>query len=269
MRASLDTDFFDWPLPRVFGHRGTAGTHPENTMVSFQATSDLGVLYLETDIHMTRDGEIVTSHEPDLELVSGKPGVIKDLDYADIAKYDAGYTFSPTGKDFPFRGKGIRVPRLAEVLTAFPKAIFNIDFKPEDVSLTERAIKVIDAAKMRRRVMLASEFQNRLDEIRALAPEAPTVLGLQEGAAFLQAMAANDDNYQPPGEALQIPTEYYSFKLATPEFLAFAHRHGLEVHYWTINEEAEMRALLDRGADGIIGDFPELALKVVASRRQS
>src|ERR1700691_3150088 len=107
MRSNLDSDFFTPPRPRIFGHRGSAGTHPENTLPSFQAAMDLGARYLETDVHMTRDGEIVVSHDPDLARCGDAPIVINDTDYGDLAKADAGYAFSLDGREFPFRGKGI------------------------------------------------------------------------------------------------------------------------------------------------------------------
>jgi glycerophosphoryl diester phosphodiesterase len=236
-------------------------------MASFQAAFDLGTRYLETDVHMTRDGEIVVSHDPDLARCGGVVALIKDADYAEVAKADAGYSFTLDGKEFPFRGKGHRIPRLAELLTTFPDAFFNIDLKPEDVSLTEAALRVIDAAKMRRRVLLTSEHQNRLDEVRAMAPGIPTSLGYLEIAAFMQALAAQDPAYQPKGDALQIPPEHYSWQLATPETVAMAHRHGLEVHIWTLNDEPSMREMLALGVDGIMSDFPALALQVAASAR--
>lgn len=267
MRSSLDSDFFSAPRPRIFGHRGSAGTHPENTIASFQAAIDLGVRYLETDVHMTRDGEIVVSHDGDLERICGRPGVIKEMEYADLATADAGYNFTLDGKDFPFRGKGLRIPRLAELLATFPNALWNIDLKPQDVGITERALRVIDGAKMHRRVLLASEHQNRLDEVRALAPGIPTNFGYQEIAAFMQALASQDVNYHPTGDALQIPPEYYSWKLATPETIAMAHRHGVEVHIWTVNDESTTVQMLDLGADGIMSDFPRLVMAVGASHR--
>lgn len=267
MRPSLDSDFFSAPRPRIFAHRGTAGTHPENTMVSFQAAYDLGARYLETDVHMTRDGEIVVSHDPDLARCCGGLGLIKDAAYAEIAKADAGYAFTLDGNDFPFRGKGHRIPRLIELLTTFPGAFFNIDLKPEDVSLTEAVLRVIDATKMRRRVLLTSEHQNRLDEVRPIEPGIPTSFGYLEIAAFMQALASHDETYQPKGDALQIPPEYYSWKLATSESIAMAHRHGIEVHIWTLNDESSMHEMLALGVDGIMSDFPEVALKVAASQR--
>jgi glycerophosphoryl diester phosphodiesterase len=265
MRTGLDTDFFNASRPRIFGHRGSAGTHPENTMASYQAAIDIGARYLEMDVHMTRDGEIVVAHDPDLARCCGSAGLIKDVDYDHVAKVDAGYGFTRDGAEFPFRGKGLRIPRLAEVLSTFPNAFFNIDLKPEDVSLTEVVLKVIDAAKARRRVLLASEHQNRLDEVRAMAPDIPTSFGYLEIAAFMQALAAHDDSYQPLGDAMQIPPEYYSWKLATPETVALAHHHGVEIHIWTLNDEPSMRAMLELGVDGIMSDFPDLALRVAAS----
>jgi glycerophosphoryl diester phosphodiesterase len=265
MRSDLDSDFFSEQLPRIFGHRGSAGTHPENTMPSFQAAVDLGARYLETDVHLTRDGEVVVSHDDNLERICGKYGVIAEMDYADISAMDAGFSFSLDHVHFPFRGKGIRVPRLREVLAAFPRLRFNIDLKPEHVSIIEPTLKVIDAAGMRRMVLLTSEYQPRLNEIRAAAPGIPTSFGYFEIAAFMQAMAAGDGSYHPPGDAIQIPPEYHSWKLATPETVEMAHRHRIEVHIWTVNEAAEMRAMLELGVDGIMSDFPGLALKVKAA----
>jgi glycerophosphoryl diester phosphodiesterase len=266
MRPSLDSDFFSAPRPRIFGHRGSAGTHPENTMASFQAAVDAGVRYLETDVHRTRDGEIVVSHDGDLEGICGRNGIIKEMDFADIATADAGFAFTLDGKEFPFRGKGLRILRLADLLVTFPEAFFNIDLKPDDMGITESTLRVIDAAKMRRRVLLASEHQSRLDEIRVTAPGIPTSFSYLDIAGFMQALAARDAEYHPVGDALQIPPEHYSWKLATPESLAMAHRCGVEVHIWTLNDEPAMREMLELGADGIMSDFPQLALEVATSR---
>src|SRR5580700_3397358 len=106
MREHLDTDFFAPPVPRVFGHRGSAGTHPENTLESFTAAVAAGVEYLEFDLHMTRDGEVVVSHDDHLDRICGRPGVIRDLTYAELAVADAGRMFTLDGVTFPFRDKG-------------------------------------------------------------------------------------------------------------------------------------------------------------------
>src|SRR5579863_2099853 len=112
MRADLDTDFFSPPhRPRVVAHRGLSGSFPENTMVSFRNAHRVRAPYLEFDVHMTRDGEVVVSHDADLHRVSGRHGLIAELTCAELAKFDAGHAFTTDhGATFPFRGQGITVP---------------------------------------------------------------------------------------------------------------------------------------------------------------
>jgi glycerophosphoryl diester phosphodiesterase len=267
MRVRLDSDFFSPPRPRAFGHRGAAGTHPENTMVSFQAAVGAGVAYLELDVHMTRDGMVVVAHDDTLERTCGVAGAIPEMDSREVLAADAGYGFSPDGVAFPFRGNGVRIPALAEVLGAFSGARFIVEVKQTEPSLTAAMLHAIDAAGMRRMVLVASEHQEPLDEIRALAPDIPTNLAYREIGRFMQAMAARDFAYEPPGEAIQIPAEYYSWRLVTPETVAMAHRHAVELHVWTVNEEREMEALLALGVDGVISDFPARLLRVIGRRR--
>ncbi|HEY6394427.1 MAG TPA: glycerophosphodiester phosphodiesterase [Candidatus Binataceae bacterium] len=267
MRPEIDTDFFSLPLPRAFAHRGSAGTHPENTIVSFKAAADAGIQYFELDVHMTRDGEVVVSHDEGLMRLCGRSGLIRELTLEEVQAADAAYSFSLDGIGTPFRGKGIRMPRLADVFESFPQIRVIIEIKQTAPSLVAPLVKLIDRHGMRRRVMIASEHQMPLAETRALAPDIPTNFAYPEVSDFLQAMAAKDASYRPPGDALQIPTEYESWKLINRDSIAFAHHAGLELHAWTINDEREMNELLDMGVDGIISDFPARLLRVIASRR--
>ena len=119
---------------------------------------------------------------------------------------------------------------------------------------------------MRRNVLVASEHQEPLDEVRKLAPEIPTNFSYLESGQFIQAMVGRDGSYRPPGDAVQIPHRHESWELVTRESVDFAHRVGVEVHVWTVNEEAEMSELLDMGVDGLISDYPHRALEVVRRR---
>ena len=127
-------------------------------------------------------------------------------------------------------------------------------------------LDVIDRAAMRRNVLVASEHQEPLDEVRKLAPEIPTNFSYLESGQFIQAMVGRDGSYRPPGDAVQIPHRHESWELVTRESVDFAHRVGVEVHVWTVNEEAEMSELLDMGVDGLISDYPPRALEVVRRR---
>jgi glycerophosphoryl diester phosphodiesterase len=266
MREHLNTDFFTPARPRVFGHRGSAGTHPENTLESFRAAVASGVQYLEFDIHMTRDGEVVVSHDDHLERNCGRAGVIRETTYAELAGADAGRMFTLDGSTFPFRDKGIRMPRLAEVLAAFPELRMVVEVKQIAPSVVAPMLAVIDRAGMRRNVLVASEHQEPLDEVRMLAPEIPTNFSYLESGLFIQAMGTRDASYRPPADAVQISHFYQNWELVTRQSVEFAHSFGIEMHVWTVNEEAEMSELLDMGVDGLISDYPRRALEVVRSR---
>ncbi|MGH7812696.1 MAG: glycerophosphodiester phosphodiesterase [Candidatus Binataceae bacterium] len=267
MPVRSESDFFSLPPPRAMGHRGSAGTHPENTLVSFAAAAEAGVGYAELDVHMTRDGEIGVCHDDNLMRTCGRAGTIREMAYAEVATADAGAAFTlDGGATHPFRGRGVTIPRLSEVLAAFPQLRFVIEIKQTSPSLVAPLLDVIDRAGMRRTVLIASEHQEPLDEVRRLAPEIPTNFSYLEGGGFFQAMAARDANYRPPGAALEIPPSYESWQLVTPESVEFAHRIGVEVHVWTVNEESEMDRLLDLGVDGIISDNPRLLMAVLRRR---
>ncbi len=265
MRPGLKTDFFSLPKPRAFAHRGSGCSHPENTLASFAAAHEVGVRYMELDIHQTRDEQLAVSHDPDLERASGKPGKICEMTYGEVAKADAGYTFESPEGSHPFRGKGLHVPTLAEVLTSFPETRFIVEVKQIAPSVIPRLLQVLDETGMRRRVLAASEHQQPLDEIRAAAPDIPTNFSALEVGMFLQAMVAGFKGYTAPGEALQVPPSYESFSLVTPEIIAAAHQQELEVHVWTVNEEAQMRELIAAGVDGLISDYPARLLRVLGA----
>ena len=266
MPNHTDSDFFKLPLPRAIGHRGSAGTHPENTLESFRAAATAGAPYIEFDIHMTGDGEVVVAHDDHLERMCGLERVIPEMTHAEVAAADAGRMFTIDSASFPFRDKGIGIPRLSDVLAAFPKLRMIIEIKQITPSLVAPMLEVIDRAGMRRNVLVASEHQEPLDEVRKLAPEIPTNFSYLESGLFFQAMAARDANYRPPGAALQIPPNYESWQLVTPDSVEFAHRLGIEVHVWTVNEESEMTKLLDMGVDGIISDYPARLLALIRKR---
>lgn len=236
-------------------------------MLSYQAAVQAGAPYIELDVHTSRDGRVVVSHDGELDRICGRTGIIRKLDYADIASADAGFSFSSDGQSFPFRGKGIRVPLLSEVLSAFAGIRFVIEVKQTEPSVVPALLRTLDETGMRRMVLIASEHQAPIDEVRTLAPGIPTNLPYHEVAGFLQAVASRSSDYVPRGDAIQIPPEYESWRLVTRDTVDAAHRFGIEMHVWTINAESEMRELLDLGVDGILSDFPARLLKVIRERR--
>jgi glycerophosphoryl diester phosphodiesterase len=256
--------YFRRPTPHLFGHRGASGECPENTRLAFERAAAHGVPYLETDCHATADGEIVLFHDADVERTTNESGPLRERTWAEVQSLDAGYRFSPDrGRSFPFRGRGLRVPRLSEVLEAFPEHRINLEIKQSEPSIVDEVIAILRSARALDRVLLAAEEDAIMDEVRKR--DAGTALGssLSDAVAFFQALAEDRlAAFEPRGHALQIPPEFMGDPLATPESVAGVHRVGLVMHIWTINEPAEMRRLLDLGVDGLMSDFPGRLLEV-------
>lgn len=263
--------FLDLPKPLVMGHRGCAGRLPENTLASFRAALDDGAVILETDVHLTRDGEPVLIHDRDVARVTEGVGAVRDLELCEIEQLDAGYRFSPDGgRSHPERGCGHRIPTLREALDACPEARFNLELKEDLPGMVERVLQVIDAAACAPRTLLVAAGDALMQRIRAgVASRGVAVaLGASAGevARFVEG-ATRGEAPEPGISALQIPVEFAGRPLVTPQLIAHAHRHGIQVHVWTINEPDEMRRLLDLGVDGIVSDFPARVAALFATDR--
>ena len=257
--------YFSVATPHLFGHRGASGEAPENTLPAFERAWQAGVPYLEMDCHATRDSEIVVMHDATLERTTDGTGPLKEQTMEALERLDAGYRFSTDGERFPFRGKAVRVPRLLDVLTAFPEARINLEIKQADPPITERVVRLLRRADAIERVLLAAEDDGIMADIRAAKPG--TAIGMSRGDVvelFQAALEERLETYRPPGHALQIPPSFMGDPLITPANLALARRVGLRVHVWTINDPAEMRALLRAGVDGVMSDFPA---RLVAAAR--
>jgi glycerophosphoryl diester phosphodiesterase len=268
MRRDLETDFFATPRPRVMAHRGASAEFPENTMPAFLAAAKGGADFIELDVHLTRDGEVVVFHDDRLSRIASDNRLISEMMMAEFEVVDAAFNFSPDGDARPFRGRGIRVPKLEEVFSSWPALRFVVEFKPHGPSIADATLEVVRRTGMERRVLFASEHLPPIARIRAIAPQMPTNLPAAEIVSFVQALPSGSAPYVASGDALQIPPEHHGIRLATPEIVSAAHRNGLEVHVWTINEQADMEEMLSLGVDGIITDHPGRLLALLRSRQQ-
>jgi glycerophosphoryl diester phosphodiesterase len=264
----MPTSFLKGPKPRVFGHRGAAGLAPENTLPSFALALALGADVLEFDVHATRDGIPVVLHDAALDRTTDASGPVSELTWSQLLEVDAGFRFSRDGRDFPYRRQGIRVPKLEAVLKAFPLARCNLEIKQDSPEVVSDVANLIRRLGAEHRVMLAAEHDSIMQMIRAVAEGVATSFSTGEVADFIsRVQQGNFDGYTPAGCALQIPSRFGEIELVTAESVAAAHRLGLEVHVWTVNDADEMRALLDLEVDGIMSDLPGIARLVVDSRK--
>lgn len=246
------------PRPHLFAHRGASGEAPENTLPAFERAVQTGVPFLEMDCHATRDGEIVICHDADLDRMTDASGPVRERTWAELARIDAGWGFTPDGgESWPFRGKGVRIPRLVEVLDAFRDVRINLEVKQGDPAIAARVLDLVREAGASERVLLAAEHDDIMAEIRALDPPTATGSSLGDAVAFFRAIQAGQiDDFRPAGDALQIPSHFGADPLITEQSVAAARHVGLAIHVWTINDRDEMRSLLAAGVDGVMSDFP-------------
>ena len=239
----------------AFAHRGGNLSAPENTVGAFQHAVDAGYRYLETDVHLTRDGILVAFHDAGLSRVAGLNDKISENAWADLRAVDL--------------GDGHRIPTLDQLLETFPEARFNIDPKSDDaVTPLADALSKHDALD---RVGVGSFHDSRLHELRRLlGPELCSSPGprdvLRLASRILLRLPANPSKNLGYG-CVQLPKSIGPIRLNHRLINGF-HQLGLQVHVWTINERAEMNRLLNLGVDGIMSDDVVLLREVLQQRGQ-
>lgn len=233
-------------------------------MVAFRLGLEAGATHLEMDVHATRDGRIVVLHDGTVDRTTDATGPVKDLDWAVVATLDAGARFvDPSGAN-SYAQRGVRIPLLEEVLSAFPDVPLNVEVKQGGPAIVGSVVALLDRYGATERVLLAAESQAIMNEIRR-AYRGPTGSSAEEVLEFYQRSSGGQlEGYRPPGAALQVPPTYDGVDVVTERFVSDAHRVDVEVHVWTINDAEEIRRLLALEVDGIMSDFPSLAAAVIA-----
>lgn len=251
--------------PLLIAHRGGAGLAPENTLAAFrQAVDDWGADMIELDVHATADGECVVIHDPTVDRTTDGTGPVAAMTLAELRRLDAGYRFTPDGgQSFPFRGQGVRIPTIGEVLEALPHTRFTVELKTGTAQrpLFE-AVRRADAAG---RVIAAGEATSS----RTLFLEYPGVLSASSRQVmhFLILYRVGLHRFwRAPVVAVQIPESWRGRQLLSPRLVRAFHARGLAVHIWTVNEVADMERLLDWGVDGIVTDRPDRLADLLAER---
>ena len=257
--------FFDKNF-MVFAHRGGMGLFPENTIIAFENAEKLGVDVLEIDVHPTKDGKVVVIHDDSIDRTTNGKGRISEFTYEELEKFDAAYNFSlDNGKTFPYRGKGIKIPLLSDVLSQFQNMKISIEIKETDGKIEEKVIELIKNYKMEDKVIIASEEFEILKKIREINPEIATSMSEKEVRSFYTSFVTYIllNFYKPKADALSIPPEAEGRTLANKNFINSSHKKGLKIFVWTINEEEEMRELIKFGVDGIITDYPDKLIEIL------
>ncbi|WP_379970712.1 glycerophosphodiester phosphodiesterase [Ectobacillus sp. sgz5001026] len=235
----------------IFGHRGARGTHPENTMISFQEAARTGAHGIEFDVHLSKDGEVVIIHDETLNRTTNGSGLVCEHTLEELQKLDAGSHFNSAFQ-------GARIPTLREVLAWLRgnKLLINIELKNDRihyVALEQKVVALVREFGLEKRVIFSS-FNHR--SVAVLADLAPDI-----ERAILYHFPLQDA----VGEArLHHATGLHpNFQLLTKEFVDEAKSQGFKLRPYTINEEEDIKRMISFGVDVIITDWPSKALSLL------
>jgi glycerophosphoryl diester phosphodiesterase len=259
--------------PLVIAHQGGKHLAPGNTIEAFQNAVDLGVDVIETDIHITKDGHLVTIHDSTVDATTNGRGFVKDYTLKELQRLDAAYSFQDLKGEFSFRGKHVYVPTLEEVFQRFPNMRINIEVKDDNPTerkkeIVQKLMKLIEEYDMEDKVLIASFDQNIINLFETYSKgRVATQGGKQEAKKFVILHKLFLRNlYKSNVDAFQLPIQEGNLDLTQPILISGAHRIGLHVHYWTVNDQETMERLINLGADGIITDRPDILLKILGEK---
>jgi len=227
----------------VVGHRGAAKVEPENTLRGFRYAIELGVEYVECDVHLTKDGHLVVIHDETVNRTTNGSGRVSEMTLQEIRELDA--------------GKGERIPNIGEVLDLVKgKVKLLLELKGEGVE--EKAVEEVKRRGMEDQVVFTSFHVERLKRVKEIDPD------LKVGVIFGEPPS--------PEEMCRIALSVgacgvgINHKHLTEEHVREAHQHGLEVRAWNPDTREEMLAAIEKGVDGVSSNRPDVLLSVRGTR---
>jgi glycerophosphoryl diester phosphodiesterase len=271
-----DRPFFEnGGKPLVLAHRGGASLAPENTLIAFEKARSIGVDVIEFDVQATKDGHLVVIHDETVDRTTNGEGRVDELSLKEIRQLDAAYSFQDIRGNYIYRGQDVKIPTVEEVFQQFGNMRMNIEMKQtefketepkETVAEMERKLwELIEKYGMQDKVLFATFSHAIADRFKyfsqgrvaTVAPKPEVTRFVVYHKLFLNRL------YKPESDAFQIPTERSGVNLVDGRLINGAHDLNMPVHYWTIDSEEMMIALLQRGADGILTNRPDLLIRVI------
>lgn len=240
----------------LVAHRGGSLLAPENTIAAFRmAVDEWWADMLELDVRLTRDGEVVVIHDPTIDRTTDGSGAVAELSLEEIRAFDAGYRFVDLSGEAAYRGRGVVIPTLDEVLTEFRDVRINVEAKEPAVAAP--LMRVVERHAAEHRVLIAAEFEGSRRGARGYSGP--------WGASYVQVLLfwllhrlPGGSPYTPRADIFQVPERRGRLRVVTPRFVREAHRLSIPVQVWTVNREEDMRRLLAWGVDGVQTDRPDL-----------
>jgi len=254
--------------PWLFAHRGTSSLAPENTAEAFDLAMQARADALEIDVRISRDRQIIVTHDADLSRTTNGNGLVADYSLVQLKRLDAGYHHRDINNQTNWRGKSVRLLTLKELFTEYPNVGINIDIKDRSEDAAKLIADELTTLDDGRWINVGS-FHDRIikyfrsyNDRFSTAASRSDVATLYFGRRFPGSGGSRIMN-KAGGRVLQIPEAYMGLPLNTEAFIQRVQAADRQVMYWTINDEDRMKTLLARGANGLVSDNIFTAREVI------
>lgn len=247
----------------IVAHRGGSLEAPENTLVAFEKASKIADdIIFELDVHLTKDKQLVVIHDSTIERTTNGKGQVKDYTAAELMSFDAGYHFANETGEYSWRGNGVKIPLLSEIITKFPNRMI-IEMKSDETNIEDITVQIIQDARASNRIMIGSQNGLLLARFRKLQPSWNYSASRDD---VLRALMLLSIYLEPVGSwaanAFLIPEKDGAITVLSEGLIKEVQRRKKKVLIWTVNEENDMRRLKSLGVNGLITDRPSVAYRL-------
>jgi len=243
--------YFDGQKPLIIPHRGGSNIVPENTLHGLQMVISEGFTHFETDLRMSKDGEIFLHHDDSFNRTTDVEGKVKDFNWSEIKNINAGYEFY---KNNNLSGYTTTFVRLEDALSMSKVLKFNLDLK--ETGLAKKVVEIVLSLNAQNRVLVSSFSPSRLDEFLFESKGQIATSGTFRENAIARFLPIKKRNFQV--QALQAPFKWKGMQIYSKKLVNFCKLNNLQLHIWTVNSINNLKICLDLGCDGIITDEPLL-----------
>jgi glycerophosphoryl diester phosphodiesterase len=248
--------------PRIFAHRGGCAIGPENTIAAFERGLAAGADGLELDVHLSSDGVVMVCHDATLDRTTDSSGRVDGMTAAELARVDAGYRFVNDAGQFSFRGCGVGMPTLRDVLRRFRDVPIIIEMKVDHPEMGHAVAAEVLGASAIDRVCAAGDGSRAVRAVREAVPAMATSATRWDVRLALYRSWARWPVRDVSYGGYQVPERAGLCRVVSPTFIRHAHEAGLEVQVWTVDDAADMERLLNWGVDSLISNRPDVAVSV-------
>src|SRR3954467_12860418 len=253
--------FFAANRPQVFAHRGGAALGPENTIAAFDLGIAAGADGLELDVHLSADGVVMVHHDETLDRTTDGAGRLVRRTAAELAAVDAGYRFERGGR-FDFRGQGVCVPTLRQVLRRYPDVRIIVEMKVDSAEMGEALASEVRQASAVDRVCAAGFGARAVRAARAALPDMASSACASEVRLALYRSWVHWPVRATAYGGYQVPEVSGGHRIVSRRFIRHAHATGLRVQVWTVDERVDMERLRAWGVEALIRNQPRVAVAV-------